>query len=160
MLKCILVLYYSCFSDLKINIFQQFVFFGPTDFGQSSHPSGTCLVPPFWYVPLCTHIFKNLFLVPQILGKLAHTIPYQAPPILTRTRHHPSGTYPCIHMFLKFSRMHYCNFSGKWPYIIATLHALQQFFIKLARNNCNLPQGGENPTPTQTILRHNGPHFQ
>ena len=51
------------------------------------------------------------------------------------------------------------NFWSTWAKFCIITHALQQFFMKLAKNNCTLPKGGENPTPTRTIFGHNGPDF-
>ena len=60
---------------------------------------------------------------------------------------------------LSSSYMHSTNFCKNWPQFYIISLTLQQFFMNLARNNCNLPQSQKNPTPTQTFFGHNGPDF-
>ena len=51
---------------------------------------------------------------------------------------------------LSWPYVHSNNFWPNWPQFSIISHALQQFFMKLAQIDCNLPQSGENFTPTRT----------
>ena len=79
----------------------------------------------------------------------------------------PKFTSSKLHscFFLCKVAQNYCDLTctpllPTWPQIIHNVsHALQQFFMKLAQNNCDFNHIGENPTPTRTILGHTGPDF-